>query len=78
MTLHDRIMPEHGPCMLGLQDRTEAVPERSRRISHTRRDCKRHVMFIPRRRRAVVFWEIRTHLGPILHDKVLTVKDQRG
>ena len=36
-------------------------------LSHTKWDCKYHVVFVPKRRRKVLFGKIRTALGPIFH-----------
>lgn len=37
-------------------------------LSHTRWDCKYHVVFIPKRRKKRIFGALRRHLGEILHD----------
>lgn len=37
-------------------------------LSHTRWDCKYHVVFIPKRRKKLLFSKLRKHLGKILHD----------
>ncbi len=37
-------------------------------LSHTRWDCKYHVVFIPKRRKQKVFGALRRHLGDILHE----------
>ena len=37
-------------------------------LSHTRWDCKYHVVFIPKKRRTLIFGAIRKHLGDIFHD----------
>ena len=37
-------------------------------LSHTRWDCKYHVVFIPKYRRKKMYGAIRTHLGKILHE----------
>lgn len=37
-------------------------------LSHSRWDCKYHVVFVPKRRRKVVFGNIRKALGPIFHE----------
>jgi len=37
-------------------------------LSHTRWDCKYHIVFIPKKRRKMIFGSIRTHLGEIFHD----------
>ena len=39
-----------------------------KRLSHTRWDCKYHVVFIPKYRRKKMYGAIRTHLGKILHE----------
>lgn len=36
-------------------------------LSHTKWDCKYHVVFVPKRRRKVLFGRIRKALGPIFH-----------
>ena len=36
-------------------------------LSHTKWDCKYHVVFVPKRRRKVLFGNIRKALGPIFH-----------
>ena len=37
-------------------------------LSHTRLDCKYHVVFIPKRRKKKAFGGLRRHLGEILHE----------
>ena len=37
-------------------------------LSHTRWDCKYHIVFIPKRRKKKVFGALRKHLGEILHE----------
>ena len=37
-------------------------------LSHTRWNCKYHVVFIPKRRRKVMFGQLRKHLGSIFHE----------
>ena len=36
-------------------------------LSHTKWDCKYHVIFVPKRRRKVLFGKIRRAIGPTLH-----------
>src|SRR5271157_361004 len=36
-------------------------------LSHSRWDCKYHVVFVPKRRRKVLFGKTRRHLGEIFH-----------
>ena len=37
-------------------------------LNHTCRDCKYHVVFIPKRRKKMIFGKLRKHLGKELHD----------
>lgn len=37
-------------------------------LSHSKWDCKFHVVFIPKRRRHALYREIRHHLGGFFHD----------
>ena len=37
-------------------------------LSHSKWDCKYHVIFIPKRRRKAMYGNIRTKLGAIFHD----------
>lgn len=37
-------------------------------LSHTRWDCKYHVVFIPKRRKKLIYGPIRKHLGEIFHE----------
>ena len=37
-------------------------------LSHSKWDCKYHIVFIPKRRKKVIFGEIRKHLGQIFHE----------
>jgi len=37
-------------------------------LSHTRWDCKYHVVFIPKRRRKLIFGKLRKQIGELLHD----------
>lgn len=34
-------------------------------LSHTKWECKYHVVFIPKCRRKILFGELRSHLGPV-------------
>ena len=36
-------------------------------LSHSKWDCKYHVVFVPKRRRKVIFGQTRQQLGPIFH-----------
>ncbi len=35
-------------------------------LAHTRWDCKYHLVFIPKRRRKVIYGKLRKYLGEIL------------
>ena len=37
-------------------------------LSHSRFNCKYHVVFVPKRRRKALFGKIRKHLGTIFHE----------
>jgi putative transposase len=37
-------------------------------LNHTTWDCKYHVVFIPKYRKKVLFGQLRTRLGPVLHE----------
>jgi len=37
-------------------------------LCHTKWDCKYHVVFIPKRRKKMIFGAIRKHLGSLLHE----------
>ena len=37
-------------------------------LSHTRWDCKYHIVFIPKKRRKKIFGMLRKHLGEIFHE----------
>ena len=36
-------------------------------LSHSRWNCKYHVVFVPKRRRKVIFGQARRHLGEVFH-----------
>ena len=40
-------------------------------LSHTRWDCKYHIVFIPKRRKKKVFGVLRRHLGEMFHELAL-------
>ncbi|PYT21397.1 MAG: hypothetical protein DMG57_38770, partial [Acidobacteria bacterium] len=42
-----------------------ALPYQS--LSHSKWDCKYHVVFVPKRRRKAIFGQTRRHLGQIFH-----------
>jgi putative transposase len=37
-------------------------------LSHSKWDCKYHVVFVPKFRRKTMFHEIRQYLGPVFHE----------
>lgn len=37
-------------------------------LTHTKWDCKYHIVFIPKRRKKAIFGAIRKHLGVVLHE----------
>lgn len=37
-------------------------------LSHSKWDCKYHVVFVPKFRRKTMFQEIRQYLGPVFHE----------
>ena len=37
-------------------------------LSHTRWDCKYHLVWVPKCRRKVLYAQLRKHLGQVLHD----------
>ena len=37
-------------------------------LSHTRWDCKYHVVFISKKRKKMIFGKVRKHIGAVLHD----------
>jgi putative transposase len=39
-------------------------------LAHTRWDCKYHIVFIPKKRRNIIFGTLRKHLGEIFHELV--------
>lgn len=43
-------------------------------LSHTRWDCKYHVVYIPKRRKKRIFGQLRHHLGEVFHE----LAEQRG
>jgi len=36
-------------------------------LSHSKWDCKYHVVFVPKRRRKIIFGQTRRQLGPVFH-----------
>lgn len=50
--------------------------DRIESLSHTAWECKYHVVFIPKRRRKVLYGQLRRHLGEVFH-KLAIQKDCR-
>ncbi len=44
------------------------MAETDQSLSHSRWDCKYHVVFVPKRRRKTLFGTIRQKLGPMFHE----------
>jgi len=44
------------------------MAEQYQSLSHSKWNCKYHVVFVPKRRRKVVFGQIRKKFGPIFHE----------
>ena len=49
-------------------------------LSHTRWDCKYHIVFIPKKRKKIIYGSLRKYLGEIFHDlaKKADVKVEEG
>jgi REP-associated tyrosine transposase len=43
------------------------MSETYQRLTHSRWDCKYHVVFVPKRRRKVLFGQARRKLGEVFH-----------
>ena len=43
-------------------------------LSHSKWDCKYHIVFVPKNRRKVLYGKIRKYLGPVFHE----LAGQRG
>ncbi len=43
------------------------MPDQYQSLSHSKWDCKYHVVLVPKGRRAAVYGQIRQHLGAIFH-----------
>lgn len=39
-----------------------------KKLNHTTWDCKYHIVFIPKRRRKVIYGKLRSHLGKLFRD----------
>src|ERR1700674_3259812 len=45
----------------------DVMSELYQSLSHSKWDCKYHVVFVPKRRRKAIFGQARKQLGPIFH-----------
>ena len=45
----------------------EEVKQGYQSLSHSKWDCKYHIVFIPKKRRKALFGQVRRHLGGIFH-----------
>ncbi len=45
----------------------EEVKQGYQSLSHSKWDCKYHIVFIPKKRRKTLFGQVRGHLGKIFH-----------
>jgi putative transposase len=43
------------------------MPDQYQSLSHSKWDCKYHVVFVPKGRRSALYGQIRQHLGTIFH-----------
>src|SRR5436190_23824835 len=48
-------------------DEEDSMSELYQSLSHSKWDCKYHVVFVPKRRRKAIFGQTRRQLGPIFH-----------
>ncbi len=53
--------------MITNERRTKELSELYQSLSHSKWDCKYHVVFVPKGRRKAIFGQTRRHLGPIFH-----------
>src|SRR5438477_2442922 len=53
--------------MITNKRRTKELSELYQSLSHSKWDCKYHVVFVPKGRRKAIFGQTRRHLGPIFH-----------
>jgi|SaaInlStandDraft_6_1057023.scaffolds.fasta_scaffold00206_3 hypothetical protein len=37
-------------------------------LSHSKWDCKYHIIFVPKNRRKVLYGKVRKYLGPVFHE----------
>ena len=50
-----------------INEEEDSMSELYQSLSHSKWDCKYHVVFVPKRRRKVIFGQTRQQLGPIFH-----------
>src|SRR5499425_632490 len=48
-------------------EKEDEMSELYQSLSHSKWECKYHVVFVPKRRRKVIFGQTRRHLGEIFH-----------
>jgi putative transposase len=53
---------------VGLAVRYEEVNMSYENLTHSKWDCKYHVVFVPKRRKKVLYGKIRKFLGPVFHE----------
>src|SRR5258708_36013742 len=53
--------------MITNKRRTKELSELYQSLSHSKWDCKYHVVFVSKRRRKAIFGQTRRHLGQIFH-----------
>lgn len=53
--------------MVNLPQQNDTMSDLYQSLSHTKWDCKYHVVFVPKRRRKVLYGNIRKALGTIFH-----------
>ena len=60
-------------------NREDSIMREYKSLSHTRWDCKYHVVFIPKRRKKVIYGSLRQYLGAIFHElagyKEITIEE---
>ena len=56
----------------------EEVKQGNQSLSHSKWDCKYHVVFIPKKRRKTLFGQVRRHLGGIFHALAQQLRKKDG
>ena len=52
--------------------------KRNNTLSHTVWDCKYHIVWIPKFRRKVLYYKLRTYLGKIFHELIAGENGRRA